>query len=296
MKKSIKIIVLGLAIFIIGSFLLLLGGSFLLYKDIANEQNLDLTYLEAVEVLVTAFSEIELRKQIKESYLQENHLHVSIYYNENSKELLPITKETLDLAFAKTEALFGEISYEPVDFILLEEAEELANISGQENLHGYYTDIDKVFAVQYDDKELILERDITSLYIFQEVILHEYTHYAFARKTPYWDIYPAWFREGVSEYVGDEGWGTSKRDYELIPFAQLNTQKQWEEANTLAETNNYVQSYYVLKYLTDEYGEGVISDIMNSVNETKNFEKSLEEVTGLTISDLDEMNLGALKF
>lgn len=296
MKKSMKIIILGLAIFLIGSFLLLLGGSFLLYKDVANEQNLDLTYLEAMETLITGHSEKELRKQIKESYSKENHLHVSIYYNENSKELLPITKETLDLAFAKTESLFGEISYEPVDFILLEEAEELAKLSGTENLGGFYTELDRVLAIQYYDKKLILERDKFSLYIFQEIILHEYTHYAFARKTQDWDIYPAWFREGVSEYVADEGRGASIRDYELIPFAQLNTQQQWEEANTLAETNNYVQSYYAIKYLTDEYGEGIISEIMDSVNETKNFEKSFEELTGLTISELEELNLGASKF
>lgn len=296
MKKSIKIIVLGLAIFIAGSFLLLLGGSFLLYKDVTNEQNLDLTYLEAMEALVAGHSQKEYKKQIKGSYSQENLLHVSIYYNENSGELLPITKEILNLAFTKTEAVFGEISYEPVDFILLEEGEELAKLSGNKDLDGFYTEIDGVFAVQYYDKELILERDKSSLNTFQEIILHEYTHYAFARKTQDWDIYPAWFREGVSEYVGDEGWGASLHDYEIIPFAQLNTQKQWEEANALAETNNYVQSYNLIMNLTNEYGEGLIKEIMDSVNETKNFEKSFEEVTGLTISDLDELKLGALKY
>ncbi|WP_422123322.1 hypothetical protein DHX103_00480 [Planococcus sp. X10-3] len=296
MKKSIKLVFFSIAIFFFASFLLLLGGSFLLYKGVTTDLDIELTYFETMEIWLNRNAEKESVKEVKETYLQEDYHHVSIYYKEDFQDLLPITRETLDLAFAKTEALFGKISYEPVDFILVEDGVELAKISGKEDLGGFYTEIDRVFAIQYYDKELILERDEFPLYIFQEIILHEYTHYAFARKTHELEKYPEWFTEGVAEYVTDEGWGASIHAFELIPFAQLITQEQWEEAKTMAGTDNYAQSYYAVKYLIDEYGVGVISEIMDSVNKTKDFEQSFKKITGLTISELEKVNLETQKY
>lgn len=297
MRKSFKIAML-LAILFFSLVFLLLGGSFFLHKAIAGEQDSNLTYFQTMKALFTLNAEQDLEKQIKESYLQEDYHHVSIYYEEDFTELLPIAKETLDLAIAKTEALFGKTSQEPIDFLVFKNSEEMSKMSGTEGGAGFYSEFDKVLAINYIGKDLkdpILEGDETALYIFQEAILHEYTHYVFNRKAPEQDIYPFWFIEGVAEYAEDEGQGAPLPAFELIPFAQLTTHEQWQEARNIPSTHHYAQSYYAIKCLVDQYGEGVIKEIMDSANETKDFEKSIEKVTGLTISEFEAIFRTSLK-
>ena len=242
-------------------------------------------------MMVTGSPEADLKKQIKESYSQEDYQHISIYYEKDFTELLPITKETLELAFAKTEALFGKTDQEPIEFLVFQDSEEMSQLSGTEGGAGFYSDKDKLLAIHYLDKDLILKKETYPLYIFQGIILHEYTHYAFARKAKEQDIYPFWFIEGVAVYVEDEGQGAPLPESVHIPFAQLTTHEQWDEARYIASTNHYVQSYYAIEYLIEEYGEGVISELMDTANETDDFEKSFEEVTELTISELDQVYL-----
>lgn len=290
--KKIKIVFLSLTIFVFFSFLLVLGGSFFLYKVIAEEQpDINLTYIEAMAAIVTRSPEGKLKNQIKDSYLQEDYKHVSIYHEKDFSELLPITKETLDLAFVKTEALFGKTYQEPIDFLVFQDSEEMSKLSGVEGGAGFYSAEDKLLAIHYLDKDLILKRENYPLYMFQGVILHEYTHYAFAQKAKDLNIYPLWFQEGVAEYIEAEDQGAPLPESESIPFAHLTTYEQWAEARYIESTNNYAQSYYAIEFLIEEYGEEIINKIMNSANKTKDFEKSFKEITGLTINELDKVYL-----
>ena len=288
MKKNTKTLFLSLSILFIFCFLLVLGVSFFMYKDIAEEQpNLNLTYLQTMTIMVTRSPEQDLKKQIKESYLQEDYQHISIYYEKDFTELLPLTKETLELAFEKTDALFGKTNQEPIDFLVFQDGEEMSQLSGIEGGAGFYSEKDSVLAIHYYDKDLILKKEKYPLYIFQGNILHEYTHYAFARKAKEQGIYPLWFIEGIAVYVEDKGQGAPLSESVHIPFVQLTTYEQWDEARYIASTNHYAQSYFAIEYLIKEYGEGVISELMNTANETEDFRQSFKEVTGLTISELD---------
>lgn len=292
MKKPIKVVILWLTLLFFISFLLFMGGSFFLYKVVAEEQpGLNLTYLQAMAMIVTRNSEGDSEKHIKESYLREDYQHVSIYYEEDFIDLLPIAKETLDLAFTKTEALFGTTSQEPIDFLVFQDSEEMAKLSEMEGGAGFYSEEDKMLAIHYLDKDLIIKREKYPLYMFQGIILHEYTHYAFARKAKDLSFYPLWFQEGVAVYTENEGQGAPSPESKSIPFAQLTTHEQWERARYIESTNNYAQSYYAIEFLINEFGEKVISDIMNSANKTKDFGESFKEITGLTIHELDSAYL-----
>ena len=296
MKKTLKYAILISAIVFSLCVFLLLGGSIIAYKAIAEEQpNSNLSYLQTMKMIVAQNFEDDFTGNVKDSFLQEDYHHVSIYYEKDFTELLPITKETLELAFAKTEVLFGKIKQEPIDFLVFESIEEMNNLPGSVNDTAFYSESDKMFAINYVDKELLMERDKYSLYLFQGVILHEYTHYAFARKAKEPSIYPLWFQEGLSVYVEDEGQGTLLLESKHIPFDQLTTNEQWQEARHLVSTNNYAQSYYAIDFLINKYGENVISDLMDSANETKDFGKSFKKVTGITISELDRAYLKAYK-
>lgn len=296
MKRPIKIVILSLTLLFFISFLLIIGGSFFLYKDIANEQpDSNLTYLQAMAMIVTRNSEEDLEKQIKESYLSEDYQHVSIYYEEDFIELLPIAKETLDLAFTKTNALFGTTNNDPFDFLVFQDSEEMSKLSGMEGGAGFYSEENKILAIHYLEKDLILKREKYPLYMFQGIILHEYTHYVFARKAKDLDIYPLWFQEGIAVYTEDEGQGASNPESESIPFAQLTTHEQWKKARYIESTNRYAQSYYAIEFLINEFGEKVIADLMNSANKTKDFGESFKEITGLTIHELDSAYLKSYK-
>ncbi|MDN7242235.1 hypothetical protein QWY14_10520 [Planococcus sp. N028] len=287
MKKTIKLAILVFVLLVSSAFLLLLVGSFILYHDIADEEEIKLTYWQSIKAIATQNAEGDREIQLKESRLQENHKHISIYYEQDFSDLMPIAKETLDLAMEKTEVLFGRTSPEPIDLLVFQDGEELAEFAEIEGVGGIYSDFDKVLAIHYHNKDLILKRDQLGLSMFQEVVLHEYAHYAFAHKASSEDAYPYWFIEGVAEYAGDVGQGAVLPTFELISFNQLTTYEHWHETRYTVGTDNYAQSHYAINFLIDKYGEKAVSKIMDSVNETKDFEQSLQSITGLTLDEFE---------
>ena len=295
MKKPIKIF-LRIAVLIFSFvFLLLLGGSFFLHKILEEKIDTNVTYAESMKAFLTQNADGESEKRIKESSMQEDHQHISIYYEKNFSALLPITKETLDLAISKNKKLFGETSLPPIDLLVFENHEELREFSELESVDGFYSDFDKVLAFHNSKKELILAEDKLALYAFQKMLLHEYTHYAFARKAQNPADYPMWFIEGVAEYVGTDPNEVNFPYFEKISFGQLKSTEQWQEARTIPTGDPYLQSYYTFKFLTSNYGEEVIKEIIDSVDETQNFEESFTEITGLTFHELENVFLSSYK-
>ncbi|MDQ0430181.1 uncharacterized protein YneF (UPF0154 family) [Planomicrobium stackebrandtii] len=295
MKKPIKIFFLiSVLIFSLG-FLLLLGGSFFLHKVLEEEIDPDITYIQSMKAFLTQNAEGESEKQIKESSMRQDYQHISIYYEKNFSALLPITKEILDLAIAKNEKLFGGTSLVPIDLLVFENLEELRGFSELEAVDGFYSDFDKVLAFHNSKKELILAEDKLALYAFQKMVLHEYTHYVFARKAQNPADYPMWFIEGAAEYIGTDPNEVNFPYFEKISFDQLKSTEQWQEARTIPTGDPYVQSYYAFEFLTSKYGEEVIKQIIDSVDETRNFEESFTEITGLTVLELESMFLSSYK-
>lgn len=295
MKKSIKIFLLISTLIFSLIFLLLLVGSFFLHTFLKEENDSDVTYIQSMKAFLTQNAEGKSEKRIKESSIRQDHLHISIYYEKNFSALLPITKETLDLAIAKNEKIFGEASLVPIDLLVFENLEELRGFADLGAVDGFYSDFDKVLAFHNSKNELILAGDKHALYAFQKMLLHEYTHYAFARKTQNSAAYPMWFIEGVAEYVGTDPAEVSFPYFEKISFDQLKSSEQWQKARTLQMGDPYLQSYYALEFLTRKYGEEVIKQIIHSVDETQNFEESFSEITGLSVLELESAFLSSYK-
>ncbi|WP_422124395.1 peptidase MA family metallohydrolase [Planococcus sp. X10-3] len=295
MKKSKKILLSVGALIISIILLLLLGGSFIVYKIGVEPLDTDLTYIQAMNGFITGNADGEGEKQLKESSMREDHRHISIYYEENFSELLPLTKETLDLAIERNGELFGETDNIPFDLLVYENFVEMNGFKLLGAKDAYYSNFQKVIAIHNSGKELLLAEDELALYGFQQILLHEYNHYAFYRRVSNPSHYPTWFIEGVAEYASNDPEQVYYPHFETIPFAQLNSIGQWEAAFSASLASPYMQSYYALEFLTAEHGEEVITQIIDSVDETRNFEESFEEVTGLTLQELESAFLSSYK-
>lgn len=49
----------------------------------------------------------------------------------------------------------------------------------------------------------------------------------------------------------------------------------------------YTQSYYAVQILTDEFGEGIIMDLLRETKKTSSFEEALKKKTDYTYKDLE---------
>ncbi|WP_172799130.1 collagenase [Bacillus sp. FJAT-29814] len=260
--------------------------------------NQDLPFFQSIKMAMTLNYDGEKETQFKEERTIEQYHHISVYYPDDFSELIPITKETLDWAMGKNKELFGAVKEVPIDLIVVQNKDELRELSGLEHIAGFYSDFDKLLAIKYDNKEAILEKKETPLYNFQKSILHEYTHYIFSRmvnNSKGASPYPQWFQEGICEYVGNDQTNVVYSDIKLAPLHELVTQEQWQTARTKGDMDVYKQSYFTIKYLIDTYGVGIVKEIINETNNTGDFDRSFMQATHIGMAEFETNFLGALK-
>jgi len=292
MRKSFKILLITSSICII--FLISLTGvvGVIIHKVMEKEMDQDLPFLQSLKMVLALDYDSEKEIKLKEERNLEQHHHISIYYPDDFTELVPLTKETLNWAIKKNQELFGEVKEVPLDFIIVKDYEELEGLSGIVDISGFYSDFDKIMAITYHDKDSLLAQKETPLYFFQKTILHEYTHYILARMTndssKGFSLYPTWFREGVSEYVGNDQTNVDYSGFRLIPLVELDTQEQWQVARLQDEADVYNQSYFAINYLVDTFGTGIIKKILDETNSTENFEQGFLKATDLTVTNFEK--------
>ncbi|MCP4546044.1 MAG: hypothetical protein GY835_06225 [bacterium] len=136
-----------------------------------------------------------------------------------------------------------------------------------------------------------------SLPDFRHVIIHELVHVFMLdilfggngaefvmRDIGQFRMPPLWFIEGLAEYLST-GWDATAQlhiedavasDY-LIPLTV-------DFHNFMA----YKEGQAVMRWLTDEYGEGVLTELLREMAGRGNMHKALEKITGLDYEDLDE--------
>ncbi|WKA54565.1 peptidase MA family metallohydrolase [Planococcus shixiaomingii] len=293
MKTSTKMLPIILSSIIVLLGIVLVGGSIFLSKFLEEKTQEELTYFQSIQMLFNTNFDGAAEREIKEANLREDHHHVSIYYEENFTDLLPLTKDTLDWAIERNEELFGELDERKMDLIVFENPEDITQLSDLKNISGFYSEFERLLGIIYYNKESILEGNELALYRFQKNILHEYTHYAFERKidkTKADDstLYPVWFHEGLAEYVGNDKIRIEHSYFKDVPLQQLTTHDQWQKARFINKANVYEQSYFAIKYLVDQYGEESINELVESIGETRDFEKSFTELTGMTVTEFEQ--------
>lgn len=299
MKKTITVIAVVLSI-IFGVILsLLFVGSIFIHKIMEKEIGEDLTYVQSFKMVTSLNYDSEIEKELKDKKIKEDYHHITIFYSQEFSELIPLTKETLDWAIKRNEELFGKVKLRPLDLIVFDDKEEMNKIAELTDVLGYYSDYDKVLGIAYYDKQSILERNETALYYFQEIILHEYTHYIFNRKVENSSqgisLYPIWFQEGLAEYIGNDNVIIEYSDFQIVDFGNLIYEEQWRKARLQNDTDVYRQSYFAIKYIADEFGEKSLSEIIDSMKTTGDFERSFKEVTGIDTNKLESDFLNSYK-
>ncbi|TWT27197.1 collagenase [Planomicrobium sp. CPCC 101110] len=292
MKTSLKILPLILSSIIVLLGIVLVGGSIFLSKFLEEKTQEDLTYFQSIKMLVNTNFDSAAERQLKETNLREDHHHISIYYESDFSPLLPLTRDTLDWAMERNGELFGELDEQNLDIIVFENDADMGQLSDLKNISGFYSEFERLLGIIYYNKESILAGEELALYRFQKNILHEYTHYAFERKIDQTKaddstLYPVWFHEGIAEYIGNDKIRVEHSYFQDVPLEKLTTHDQWQKARFRDKANVYEQSYFAVKFLVNQYGEDSLNELIESVGRTKDFEKSLLELTGMTLPEFE---------
>ncbi len=287
MKRLMVITLVVLSIIV----LLAIGVSIFIHNELEKRTHERISYYQSIKSVLLLNFDSDSENKLKADRKKFDYGGISIYYHDNFSEILPLTKETIDWAKAKNRELFGDIKERHVDLIVFEDREEMSEFADLPDISGFYSDFDRLMAINYSNKEYILQKNETQLYFFQKSILHEYTHYIFQRMVDKSkegiSAYPTWFNEGISEYVGNDQTTVEYSISKVVPFDQLHDGTQWQEARNQEGTNVYEQSYFAVKYLIDAFGTDTLKQIIQTTNQTGDFETSFKEATGIPTSELE---------
>lgn len=233
---------------------------------------------------------IEKEKEIS-TLNTEIHRHLTIFYSDEDKKLVPLTKKALDLAIQANYNLFKTDYKSPYDIIIFESKKDIESFSGLEHAIGFNHPEIQTMGVLPEDKESLLIKGSPSIWNYQRNVLHEYTHYVFSEKLTDLKLkekdIPVWFKEGVSEYIEFNEVTRTNRDYPIVPLLDLVTTDQWQTYRINQEYDVYLQSYLAIHFLITEYGSDVINMILVETMKENNFEKGLFNVTNLSLKELE---------
>ena len=220
--------------------------------------------------------------------------HLTIYYLDSDRDLLPATKESLKRAMELNNTLFGPNYTKPYDVIIFSSSDEIESFSGLEYAIGIHSPEFNMFGILPEDKEGIIENITPLVWNYKSNIIHEYTHYVFTQKISEIGLtkedFPLWFSEGVAKYVDSDE--ESGRLLELSPkvlsLNELSTSEQWNNYRTDIQYDIYLQSQKAIYFLIDEYGVDIINKIIMETKSKGEFEEGLQSATNISIKNLDE--------
>lgn len=245
---------------------------------------------------ITSKEEESFKRERNESQV----FPVTIYYPDKLEELVPLTTMTVETATQNSEIMLGTVDREPVDLFLLASEKEMNEVNGEEiDKNTHYNVLMQSIYVVPEDVENILEDDYTKK-TYQSQVSYEYAHYIFRQKIKNenldFNLFPVWFYEGFAEYVANVGSTIEYEMFRVVPFDELETFGDWSNEGSNSSANVSMQSYFAIKYLISNFGDGIIYDIIQDMKNTKDFEKSFETKTGMTLEDLEDNFLKQFKY
>lgn len=265
---------------------------------ISNEPSKHLTVEEKFNLYMILFRENQTSQTnynaIKEKKLVQSYLNVEIYYEPDERDLLPIIKQNLDTADSITTSLFGSVKDNEIDLILHPSTEELYKSTKLFDTMGYFDDPNDTLGVAISDLEEIVADRMPGTFYFQSTLMHEYTHYrlqAFIKEQGLF-VYkvPLWFHEGVAEFVGMSDVTQRYYPFRETSFTKLVTHDDWEKYR-LKNYDVYLQSFYAIQYIVNQYGETMIKSIIEETAKANDFNEGFTQATGITIDDLQTLYL-----
>ncbi|WP_192797333.1 peptidase MA family metallohydrolase [Psychrobacillus glaciei] len=135
---------------------------------------------------------------------------------------------------------------------------------------------------------------------WKENLIHEYTHYRIQQysKTNHLDQraeqVPLWFNEGVCVLIGYQNRQISSTT-ELKDIADFHLLDSSDSFHAARENYNpYLQSYFAVKALVNDYGSAIIPKLLLSKT-VDDFYKNLEQVTSISLNEFQQTFLKKLQ-
>lgn len=250
---------------------------------------------KSVSTFITTKVDKKQREDLLNGRTKLEYKHISIYYLDSDKHLLPATKVSLERAMELNKSLFGTSYIKPYDVVIFNTKDEIESYSGLGHAIGYNAPNLNLFGILPEDKEGIIEGIPPLVWNFKSNIIHEYSHYVFEQKIAEVGLtdsdIPLGFSEGIAEYIASDGNYISEINSKIVSFHELFNYDHWNEYRTDNQYDIYLQSEKAIYFLINEFGINIINKIIMETNVKGGFEEGLQSTTKMNITDLDDFLL-----
>ena len=215
---------------------------------------------------------------------ETERFQINVAASENLQTLAAYTRQIVQEAISEFEPYLGTPTGS-LNFLIVSSADEMRRELGA--LPPYWSAAVTIFP----EGRVILKSPTmahTTLRRFRGSIQHELVHLLHGRQVPL-NLFPNWFTEGLAVYLTDE-FDLAKRVVlsravarkRLIPLERLDEMLRMDHVNAQLA---YSQAASAIEFLVQVYGPAVIRQILQSMQENKDFEKSLALVIGIGFAD-----------
>jgi hypothetical protein len=239
-------------------------------------------------------NEAYTEEEIKEPLEMVPYEHVNIYYSEQEEALLSLTEDTLDYSIEVNKNLLDYHSSEEdsLDLIFFSNREQMESFSNLEDISGFYSDEDQLIGLLPDEKEKLAAEDEFSVFLFQRVLIHEFSHYVLHQKLKELnvdpEVIPLWFHEGVAEWIANYDTKIEPMKISPVPFEKITTDEEWQNSRLNYSTDVYLQSYYMINELVEAYGDEIVLSILKETAENTDFHEAFQKVTNESLTDFEK--------
>ncbi|WP_456278742.1 tetratricopeptide repeat protein [Bacillus sp. AK128] len=211
---------------------------------------------------------------------KEQFREITFQYQAGDEETVQFIKALYPKTREKVETYLGDFSYEPLTIFIYPDIHTLAKYTSLEEIGGYYQRSNRSIHV-------VSKKQYSADYQYEELIKHEYTHYAYDMFLKQNNIssfnIPLWFTEGIANLVAKDG--QVDISFTKTSFRELDTSTNFHQARK--DYDPYLQSYFAVRELVLEHGPQVLQNLLLQ-SKHQDFYEGFTAVTGLTIVEFEE--------
>ncbi|MBU0468382.1 MAG: hypothetical protein KJ736_04875 [Candidatus Omnitrophica bacterium] len=129
-----------------------------------------------------------------------------------------------------------------------------------------------------------------------EILPHEISHLILWDFIGFEKVIPMWFEEGVAQLQEVEKVELARRamkqlvdEDEYVPFNVLFNVDIRDEEDSLKVTVFYLESYSIVKFLIDEYGNQRFGSLCRNLRDGKDFENALKDAYVLKVKSVEDL-------
>ena len=116
--------------------------------------------------------ETEKKQELLRDYNKEDFQHVTIYFLDSDKGLLPATKKALTKGMEINEELIGSY-HKPLDVVLFSNNEQIETFSGLDYAIGFHSASQNMLGILPENREGILNDVGPTIWLFNNNVIHE---------------------------------------------------------------------------------------------------------------------------